>query len=85
MKSILNIPVMKRDNPNNNSRWRRFLEPSVILSTLDRYFGKGYELYEHNYRTLITKNLTDCYKMHTIFIQQNPECKYINAHDYYTL
>lgn len=85
MKSILNIPVIKVENPNDKGRWRRFLEPSVILKINDKYFGEGYELYENNYRYLITKDLGQCYRLHAQYLHENPHKKYINSHGYYTL
>ena len=83
MKSILNIPKIKHDTFNNNNRFKRFAEPSVILCTSDKYFGEGYELYEHSYRYLITKDLGQCYKLHAIYLNKFPEFMYENAHDYY--
>lgn len=77
MKSILNIPVIKTDIVDSKERHKRFLAPSVILKTWDKLFGDGYELYEHNYRHLITKDLGQCYRFHAEFTYKYPAYKYL--------
>ena len=75
MKSNLNIPKIKRDNLNSKDRFKRFKEPSVIIETYDTYFGEGYELYEHNYRHLITKDLGQCYRVHADYLKCNTDSR----------
>ena len=79
MKSNLNIPKIKRDNPNSKDRYKRFKEPSVILEIYDTYFGEGYELYEHNYKLLITKDLGQCYRVHADYLNKYVSEKYLRV------
>ena len=79
MKSIINIPIIKQETPNDKGKWKRFKEPSVILKINDRLFGAGYELYEHSYRYLITKDLGQCYRLHSTYIHNYPEYKYLEG------
>ena len=75
MKSALNIPEiihgghesMKRDY----NYYHKF-RVSCIVETKDKYFDEGYELWERSGRMLISKDLGECYRLHTKILKEEP-------------
>ena len=81
MKSVLNIPEiihgghesMKRDY----NYYHKF-RVSCIVETKDKYFDNGYELWEWSCRKLISKDLGECYRLHSKILKEEPYLR-----DYY--
>ena len=70
MKSNLNIPTIHYSIPSK-------IPPSFILYTSDKLFGDHYVLYEHNYNTLMTKELPQCYRVHADYLNKYTSERYL--------
>lgn len=67
MKSNLNIPTLKYSIPSKKP-------PSFILcNTSDKYFGEHYVLYEHGFNYLMTKEFSQCYRVHADYLKNNTD------------
>ena len=58
--------------------------PSYILCTWDKLYGEGYELYEHGYRCLISKDLGQVFRVHAILIRKGSVSPYTNITLFYS-
>ena len=73
MKSPLNIPEIIHGGHESMKKDYDFyhkFEVSCIVKTRDKYFDEGYELWEWHCRRLITKNLGECYRLHSKIISE---------------
>ena len=75
MKSALNIPEIihgGHESMKRNYAFYNKFKISCIVETKDKYFDEGYELWEWSCRRLISKDLGECYRLHTKILKEEP-------------
>lgn len=71
MKSNLNIPTLKYSMPS------KILPSFILYNSEDKYFGQHYVLYEHGFNYLMTKEFSQCYRVHADYLKNNTDSRII--------